>query len=364
MPCRLHRRAVLAAPLNLLLAACTTNRGTAPGSVAPAAPTPSPALTPMPPPPSPANTTIPATVVNQQPEISVSSIMIPGLTLPPARPNQFWVLDEPKELLPLAFGALPREYQPGSQLIIHGYDLAASLPRTPTETDVSIVGRYPIDFTGAFNRLVARVGESWEFIPENSFVQCQTTIPGDEKESIATEAQAAERAAQLLMERGLLMPDLAPPATRDMPDGTWRLSFHRHINGVIVYTNKGLAVSLNRDGQATNIIGRRRPLLAKSRYPLRTSQEAWQMLAAGRGRPFYVDDGAPGFNVGKSVTLDRFAVRQVELAYAETEVYAAPGSQGRRPAEQQVMQPYYVFRSEQEYTLYVPAVADPYVTWP
>lgn len=64
------------------------------------------------------------------------------------------------------------------------------------------------------------------------------------------------------------------------------------------------------------------------------------------------------------MTLDRFAVRQVELAYAETEVYATPDSQGRRPAEQQVMQPYYVFRSEQEYTLYVPAVADPYVTWP
>lgn len=234
----------------------------------------------------------------------------------------------------------------------------------PTEADVYVVGRYPSDFTGAFNHLVARVGESWEFIPANSFVQCQTTIPADEKESVATEAQAAQRAAQLLMERGLLMPDSTPPATRDMPDSTWRLSFRRHINGVVVYTNKGLAVSLNRDGQATNIIGRRRPLLAKSRYPLRTPQEAWRMLSAGQGRPFSVDDGVPVLDRGKSVTLDRFAVREMELAYAEMEVYAAPGSQGRRPAEQQVMQPYYVFHSEQEYTLYIPAVADPYVTWP
>ncbi|MGI8855924.1 MAG: hypothetical protein ACR2JW_09245 [Thermomicrobiales bacterium] len=371
MVCRLHRRALLAAPLSLLLAACTTNRGTAPGSVAPAVPTPSPAPTSMPLAPSqtpfpaaaPASAAaIPATVANQQPEISVSPIMMPGLTLPPARPNLFWIPDEPKELSPLAFGTLPREYQPESHLTIHGYDLAVSLPQMPMEADVYVVGTYPADFTDRFNSIVVRDGEGWEWLPPYSLLQCQTTIPRDEKQSIATDAQAAERAARLLTARGLLMPDSVPPVIHDLPDGTWRLSFHRHINGVIVYTNKGLAVSLNRDGQATNIIGRRRPLLAKSRYPLRTPDEAWRMLAAGRGRPFYVDDGAPAFYVGKDVIMDRFVVRQIELAYAETEVYAAPGSQGRRPAEQQVMQPYYIFHNEQDYTLYVPAVTDSYVT--
>ncbi|MHB8645841.1 MAG: hypothetical protein ACYDAR_08650 [Thermomicrobiales bacterium] len=294
----------------------------------------------------------------------MSPIMIPGLMLSPAGPKFFWAPDEPRELSPLAFGALPREYEPASQLTVHAYDLAVSLPQTPVEAEVYLVGAYPDDFAYRFRSIVVRDGEGWEWLPAYSFVQCQTTIPRDEKESVATDAQAAQRAAQLLTDRGLLMPDSMSPLTRDMPDGTWRLSFYRHINGVIVYTNKGLAVSLNRDGQATNIIGRRRPLLAKSRYPLRTPQEAWRMLAAGRGRPFSVDDGAPGFSAAKDVTLDRFVARQVEIAYAETEVYAVPGSQGRRPAEQQVMQPYYVFRSEQEYTHYVPAVADPYVAWP
>lgn len=373
MAFRFHRRAVFAAPLSLLLAACTTSRETAPTSVAPTAPTPSPASTPMPLVPSqkpslaavPASTTaIPATTTNQQPEISVSPIMIPGLALAPARPDLFWVPDEPKELPPLAFGMLPREYQPELPLTIHGYDLTIALPQMPTEADIYVVGAYPGGFTDHFNSVVARDGEGWEWLPPYSLLQCQTTIPRDEKQFIANDARAAERATRLLMERGLLMPDSVPPAIYDLPDGTWRLSFQRHIRGVVVYTNKGLAVSLNRDGQATNIIGRRRPLLAKSRYPLRTPGQAWQMLIAGRGHLFYIDDGAPAFNVGKEVSVDRFMVRQIELAYAEMEVYAAPGSQGRRPAEQQIMQPYYAFHSEQDYTLYVPAVSDSYVTWP
>ena len=159
------------------------------------------------------------------------------------------------------------------------------------------------------------------------------------------------------------MSDSLPPVTRDMPDGTWRFSFHRHVQGGVVYANKGLADLTNRDGQATNIIVQ--TATAAREEPLSSAHTTSSVADACRR------SGAPvpmlttvrrAIASGKDVALDHFVVHQVELAYAEMEVYAAPGSQGRRPAEQQVMQPYYVFRNEQDYTLYVPAIADPYVT--
>ena len=166
MSYRLHRRAVLAAPLGLLLSACTPSQRDAPSSVV-------------------TNNNarhrfhraycitdnddaivfitgadfgraITTTVADQRSVISVSPIMIPGLTLAPARPDLFWVPDEPKELSPLAFGVLPRESEPGPQLAGHGYDLAILLPQMPVEADVYVVGAYPDDFAPRFKSIVTR----------------------------------------------------------------------------------------------------------------------------------------------------------------------------------------------------------------
>ena len=54
----------------------------------------------------------------------------------------------------------------------------------------------------------------------------------------------------------------------------------------------------------------------------------------------YVDDLAPELR-GLSGTVDRFVVRAVELAYVATQI----------DEPRQVIQPYYVFRNEQGYTL-------------
>jgi len=139
------------------------------------------------------------------------------------------------------------------------------------------------------------------------------------------------------------------PTVLEQPNGTWRIFFFRHIDGIVVYTNKALAMILTRDGQAIDIIGRRRPLLGQSQYPLRSPEEAWDLLTKGRGSTMYVDDGAAPLKG----TVDRFVAREVELAYIEAEV----------TQEEQIMQPYYAFRNEARQTLYVPAVADPHLEW-
>lgn len=269
--------------------------------------------------------------------------------------------DQPKDLPPLALGVLPREAEPGSQLQIGAYLLAAPLPTAPAEADVYVVGAYPDSDKGIFMRMVVRDGEAWDFVPGYSLIQCRTPLPADAPLSVGTEGQAAQRATRVLAERGLLRPDSGVSTVAVRPDGAWSVSFLQRIEGVPVYANKGLTVSVDRDGGVTGLLGRRRPLLARSRYPLRTPQDAWQLLSTGQGRPFYVDDGAPVLGNGQRLAIDPFTVGGVELAYAETEVLANAASRGRQPAAQQIMQPYYVFRDAQGYTLYVPAVAAPQV---
>lgn len=320
-----------------------------PSAIAPASPTSAPLPTPTPAP---------------QPIIPFATVFIAGLTQPAREPGIFWVPDRPKDLSPLALGVLPREAEPGSQLKIGAYLLAAPLPTAPAEADVYVVGAYPDSDKDVFTRMVVRDGEAWDFVPGYSLVQCRTPLPADTSLSVSTEGQAAQRATRVLTERGLLRPDSGVSTVAVRPDGAWSVSFLQRIGGVPAYANKGLTVSVDRDGVVTGLLGRRRPLLARSRYPLRTPRDAWQLLALGQGRPFYVDDGAPVLGSGQRMAIDPFTASGVELAYAETEVLANAASRGRQPAAQQIMQPYYVFRDAQGYTLYVPAVAAPQVAWP
>jgi hypothetical protein len=282
-----------------------------------------------------------------QPTPAPSVAGLTNLKAPTAQPGSFWANDVPKELGPLAFSVLPRDNQPGQGVTVSGYELGASFPSFPHELDVYLMGDYPADHCSALLSIVKSL-QDWDCIPFYSLVQYRGETALGEKLASPSQQQVEQRALQLLKERGLLMPDQSTPTARQNDDGTWRVWFVQRINSIPVYANKGLAVTFNGDGQARNIIGRRRPLLARSRYPLRTPEESWERFKQGKARSFYVDDLSrphPG-------TVTRLT--QIELAYAEVEVITA----------QQIMQPYYVFRADTGQTLYVPAVADPYVTWP
>jgi hypothetical protein len=147
-------------------------------------------------------------------------------------------------------------------------------------------------------------------------------------------------AAQALLKRtGLLLPDMEPsPHQRG---GARVITFIRRLEGLPVYVNKGVALFALTDG-GSSAIGRRRPVLALSRYPIRTPGDAWAAVQQGEGRTVYVDDGAPL----APVTLPEFVVTSVDLVYLEVEVLG--------PRE--LMQPYYAFRESGGSVLYVPAV--------
>jgi len=246
------------------------------------------------------------------------------------------------------------------QLTVRAYELATALPQAPGELDVYLLGEYPRRHFGMHAELLrnknlqgGRSLQGWSFNPEYSLLQYRHPVPLGERATVSTKAEAEQRAKEVLQEYGLLMPDAATPTTVEEADRTWRVYFFRRINGIVVYTAQAMMVRINQDGQAVGILGRRRPVLAQSRYPLRSAEEAWKLLQQGRGVPMYVDDLARQIQ-GQSGTVDQFVVDRIELAYVETQVVEP----------RQIMQPYYVFHDQQGYALYVPAVADPYVQWP
>ncbi len=272
------------------------------------------------------------------------------LKVPTPQPGYFWANDEPKELPPFAFGVLdPDSRQAGAAGTIRTDELSVPLFNAPKDLDVYLVGDYPPNHCAVLLGIVKSL-QGWDCIPLYSLVQYTPAQPLGEKMVTVTKEAIVQRAVQLLQERGLLLPDQAMPKAY----GLSRVFFLQRINGVPVYANKNLAVAFNVDGQATNIIGRRRPLLARSRYPLRLPEEAWKMLMEGRRRGFFVDTGYEPVQptAVQSEPIERFVA--MELAYVEGEVINP----------QEVMQPYYVFRGEQGQAFFVPAVADPYVRWP
>ncbi len=279
-----------------------------------------------------------------------TTVGLAELTLPTPQPVHFWANDEPKELPPLAFGVLdPDSRQAGATTgTLRPPELNAPPFNAPRELDVYLVGDYPPNHCTVLLNIVKSLQE-WICVPLYSLVQYTPARPLGEKMVTVTKETIEQRAVQLLHEHGLLMPDQAMPKAT----GLSRVFFFQRINGIPTYANKNLAVAFNQDGQATNIIGRRRPLLARSRYPLRTPEQAWQWLTEGKRRGFYVDTGYEPVQplVVTSEPINRFVA--IELAYVEGEVINP----------QDIMQPYYIFRGEQGQALFVPAVADPYVQW-
>jgi hypothetical protein len=261
----------------------------------------------------------------------------------------------------MAFGVLPVDWAPKQQLTIGAYDLATTLPQTPAQLDVYMAGDYPPGhFKGLKSAMKHYRGlkslQGWAFSPELSLIEYRSPVPLGDKTPVTTPEQARRRATQTLQAYGLLEPDSTESSVDRSADGGWQVFFLQRIDGIPVHVAQALAVTLNRDGQVVEILGRRRPLLARSRYPLRAPEEAWNMLRAGRWLALYLPLSAADRKdvSGRADQLDRFVVRAVELAYVEDQVQTSP----------EVIQPYYAFRGDQGETLYVPAVADPHVSWP
>lgn len=255
-----------------------------------------------------------------------------------------WAVDQPKRLGPVAFGVLDRHSLIEPDGSIGGFSLRAPMPRAPAELPVYRVGSYPESFLDRCRRWLP-FPERWECIPSYSLVDYVSVAPWGRKVPVASPGDAERLAAQRL--RALVMPDTSPIATA-LDGGGWKVVFERGIEGYRVGAHRPLLVILNDDGRISRVDGRRCPLLAASPYPLRTPEDAWRQVAAGR---WVVLDMHGPVVEGR---LDTFVVTHVEIMYHEGQVH--------RPSEW--IQPYYVFFDAAGRSVAVPAVADPWVTWP
>jgi hypothetical protein len=174
------------------------------------------------------------------------------------------------------------------------------------------------------------------------------TVPDASIGNVASGA-ATDAVTGLLRANGVLPPDVTMLPSPSRVAGTSRYMYLRSIDGLLVYVNKALSAMVDPSGRVT-AIGRRRPLLAASMYPLRTPESAWRLATEGRWTTMFLDDGG----TVDPTQIEEFVVQRVELAYAEVEV--------RAPRE--LMQPYYLFRDAAGHALYVPALADPYAQLP
>jgi hypothetical protein len=264
---------------------------------------------------------------------------------PVVQPGSFWAPDNPKRFEPQAFGVLPPELDVYTQKpLIERYELNAMLEEGPTELPVYVVGRYPEAHSDVLKQTIEDLN-GWNFIPPLSTL-AYGGLPLGEPAPITTTEQAAQRAEEVV--RPFLMSDSIMPTVKHRSDGEWDVVYYQHVNGFVVYVDRPLRVLLNAKGQVASVQGRRRPLIAQSVYPLRSVEEAWQLLTQGCG--FAVDFGS---NMPQPPDEAEFNVHAVELAYLVTHANS--------PRE--IMQPYYVFRNEAGRGLFVPAVADPYIEW-
>lgn len=265
------------------------------------------------------------------------AVSLPPLPSPNLDDDHFWVADSPLRLPARAFGVLRRDVAPGPALSVARLEFAAPTISVPAEIDVFIAGDYAPDYGERLAHFV-KDPAAWQFTPNYSLVQ----YVGPPERLPPTGLPAADAATGLLRSSGLLRPDSLPATSRPEVSGSTRIFFYRRVNGFTFYANKALGVSIDRAGFLFNVIGRRRPLVAASRYPTRGIQEAWADLVNNKGRTFYIDDGGPL----TPETLDRFVVTSVEIAYAELEVVSA----------RDVVQPYFVFRDAAGRTIWSPAV--------
>lgn len=255
-----------------------------------------------------------------------------------------WQADNPTDLSPTGYGKLrplelikPTLQRSGRTEAIGGLSLAATFPAVPAELPVYEAGNYPLSYQERFSS-----EPPWLFAPTISIVQYDARRGQPLAVGKGSPAEVAER---VLQANGLLMPDSLTPTVRRLAIGVNRVQFYRHLNDIVVYGDKPACVDIDPAGQVTFLQIRRRPLVSKSVYPLRSPEEAWQSLQAGEwyqvSKSACQDEGTD-----LPAKIEQFQVTQVELAYWE------PHSD----REVQVMIPYYLFRNDEGHTLYVPAV--------
>ncbi|MDQ6857660.1 MAG: hypothetical protein M3Z65_01555 [Chloroflexota bacterium] len=247
----------------------------------------------------------------------------------PAYPGSVWSVDQPLTLEPRAFGTFPADRQPGPVLTFDRVRLATTLPSAPDAGSVALVGSYDETWKAAVSRTVADP-TVWDIVP--LFASLSSNA------SLGPMPAGLDAARAILRRNGLLPPDMEPHpyAIAD------RFEFIRRLDGLPIFTNNGVSLHRLADG-GTQALARRRPILAVSRYALRTPSDAWALLQVGQAHTMYVDDGAP---VGP-VHLSDFAVTSIELVYLELQV----------TGPHELLQPYYAFRELGGSILYVPAVA-------
>jgi hypothetical protein len=148
--------------------------------------------------------------------------------------------------------------------------------------------------------------------------------------------------------RPFLMPDTGSPTVTQAADRGWLVVFNQHVDTYPIYIDRPLAVWVNAKDQVTSIQGRRRPFIEQSVYPLRSAEEAWQLLTQGCSFGINISAYVPRLPSGTT-----FEAHAVELAYLVSHANAS----------REIMQPYYVFRNEDGQGLFVPAVAEPFVEW-
>lgn len=250
----------------------------------------------------------------------------------PTYPGSVWSVDQPVTLEPRAFGTFPPDRQPGGVVTFDRVRLDAALPSVPSDVAVALVGSYDETWSATVSRFVGN-SQAWRVVPLYAEIVSLTSLGTMPTPS----AGGLEAARAVLQGYGLLPPDMEPHPHA----GVGRFEFIRRLDGLAIWTNNGVSLRGLADG-GSQVLARRRPILAISRYPLRSPGEAWAQLQAGQGRTMYVDDGAPP----QPVYLSEFVVASVELVYLELQVVG--------PRE--LMQPYYAFLERGGSVLYISAV--------
>lgn len=332
----------------------------------------------------------------------------------------------PPQLAQPGLGAPDGMGQPPQRDLPKEYELATPLPRVPetvnvyrlkapdlgAEAFVELARR--LDFTDEQidnwlnqSRVQPARPDSLDYPPEydverpgwwlhyyplgNAFtLQARPTQPLDEhadpsalhpKTVPESEAEAIRIASDFLTKYDLLPADCAGDVTAtlvrntyptesglvELPDH-WAVKFQRRIDGLPVtgFWHIGVVVWVGSDGQVTRVERNRRELDSASPYPIKTAEEAWEDLKAGKV-PLFSGDGfaMPAPTDGTEPT-GQATINEVKLVYREWEVNL----------RQEYLQPLYAFSGvrtlpaigekgpetiAQPFVAYVPAVKDEHV---
>lgn len=265
-------------------------------------------------------------------------------TYPATLGDSFWAPDEPLAMAPQAFSPLPPElgiYR--SKPNVTGYVLEAALPLAPAELPVYVLGGYPDERQAIMKQMLTRIHPDCDVVPAYSLAFCGPDAnPAGAGAPVHTADEAEARVREILGE--VYLDDWARHEVIHWDDGDWQVVYTLHVGGIPILMDKPLQAIVNPNGELTYLLGRRRPLMAQSSYPIRTAADAWAQLEAGQGIGLDIIQGARA-----PQGTDPFVVESVEIAYVVTHANTT----------QEIMQPYWVFRNEKRQALFVPAVSYP-----